>query len=361
MSPFQSLITQPIPFREFMELALYHPEHGYYAGGRAALGRKGDYFTSVSVGPIFGQLLTLQFREMWDLLGRPADFTIVEQGAHDGTFANDVLSHLQRESPDFFTSLRYKIIEPFDIPRARQGEKLGAFPNVTWHRTLDELAPFTGVHFSNELIDAFPVHVVRFRAGQWRELCVTPRLEWTEAPIDDPNLRAQLHDIPQVENYTTEINLEALEWAKNLSTKLQRGWLLAIDYGFARDQYYASARAQGTLRGYKSHKLATDLLATPGEIDLTTHVDFTTLAATFLASGLTLAGYTDQHHFLTPLVAKTFAEVPPTPQQSRAIKTLLHPEMLGATFKVLAISQQAPAPITGLQFARDPRQKLGLP
>src|SRR5213595_631438 len=114
----------PMPFARFMEHALYEPTYGYYSSGRCTLGRRGDYFTNVSVGPLFGRLLAAQFAEMWETLGRPTDFIIVEQGAHHGDFARDVLRTLREQAPDFFTAVRYWIIEPFPIPRERQRETL---------------------------------------------------------------------------------------------------------------------------------------------------------------------------------------------------------------------------------------------
>src|SRR3954467_11801091 len=140
-------VDGPQPFAWFMEQALYHPQHGYYSSGRATIGRKGDYFTNVSVGPLFGRLLAAQFAEMWERMGRVYAFTIVEQGAHDGQFANDVLGAAQKDSPEFFEAVRYQIIEPFSIWQGRQTQTLKRFHDkVEWSRSI---APFTGVHFSN--------------------------------------------------------------------------------------------------------------------------------------------------------------------------------------------------------------------
>src|SRR3954452_24338632 len=147
-------VDGPQPFAWFMEQALYHPQHGYYSSGRATIGRKGDYFTNVSVGPLFGRLMAAQFAEMWERMGKIDNFTIVEQGAHDGQFAFDVMDAAQRQQPDFFTALRYRIIEPFPVWQERQRETLeGRAParpeirdKVEWS---DSMKPFTGVHFSN--------------------------------------------------------------------------------------------------------------------------------------------------------------------------------------------------------------------
>ena len=141
-----------------MQQTLYHPDHGYYASGRCAIGRKGDYFTNVSVGALFGQLLALQFFEIWERLGKMDDFVIAEQGGHDGQFALDVLEFVQNELPEFFDALAYRIIEPFPTLEQRQRRSLEAFGDkVKWS---DSPEPFTGIHFSNELLDAMPVRLI---------------------------------------------------------------------------------------------------------------------------------------------------------------------------------------------------------
>ena len=154
-----------VSFAWFMEQALYHPEHGYYSSGRCAIGRKGDYFTNVSIGPLFGQLMMAQFAEIWEQLGKIDNFVIVEQGAHDGQFARDVLQSAQLRAPEFFEALDYRIIEPFPILRERQSRMLEPFRNkIEWRNSLE---PFTGVHFSNELLDAMPVRLI---STAWKSL-----------------------------------------------------------------------------------------------------------------------------------------------------------------------------------------------
>ncbi|MEP7071787.1 MAG: SAM-dependent methyltransferase, partial [Verrucomicrobiota bacterium] len=166
----------PISFARFMELALYHPVHGYYASGRAKIGRRGDYFTNVSVGSIFGRLLAAQFAQIWQLLRRPDTFRIVEQGAHDGTLAADVLNALRDSNPDCFRALHYGIVEPFPVWRGRQQKKLNAFSGkVFWAAALTELKPIVGVFFANELFDALPVHLLSLVRGSWKELFVNVR------------------------------------------------------------------------------------------------------------------------------------------------------------------------------------------
>ena len=362
----------PIPFRDFMDAALYHPEHGYYTSGRARIGRGGDFFTSVSVGPLFGALLARQFAEMWTRLGEPAEFALVEQGAHGGEFARDVLAALREIAPACFTAVRCEIIEPSESLRAAQRETLVEFAaaKVRWHPTLDALPPFTGVHFSNELPDAFPVHAVVWDGSAWRESHVAfegERFIFTEREISSDALRTALAKLPPVPTgYRTEINLAAPAWIAALAAKLVRGFVLVVDYGFSRAEYYRSERTAGTLTGYAQHRRVDDVLAAPGETDLTAHVDFTALAERAGEAGLRVAGFTDQHHFLVALGALHFpAEIPDTAasrRELRAFKTLMHPQMMGRSFQVLALEKgvESAASLAGFRFASKATQALGI-
>jgi len=384
----------PMPFRDFMELALYHREHGYYSSGRAAIGRKGDFFTSVSVGSLFGELLASQFLEMWQRLDCARDFHIVEQGAHRGDFARDVLAWAQSNAPDFFQSLRYVIIEPSASLRAQQSQTLGDFARdekIAWRESLADIAPFCGVHFSNELLDAFPIHLVRYSGGEWRERHVTivadaseneNELSWIDLPIQNAELNKQLTSVfpPRIENYTTEINLEALAWIDQLAQKLKRGWVLAIDYGYPRPLFYSTERTSGTLACCANHRRGFDPFENIGERDITAHVEFTSIAERAELRGFKLAGFTDQHHFLIALAKHFFAKNAPSAKQARAFQTLTHPQFLGAVFKVLVLeksledatkkndaprftapfSKASQSRLRGLEFASDARAALAM-
>ena len=365
----------PIPFRDFMESALYEPEHGYYFSGRAAIGRDGDFLTNVSVGPLFGRLLARQFVEMWDRLYRPTQFTIVEQGAHGGVFARDVLAALSDFAPDCFHSTRYVIVEPADPLRVRQEDALVhiAGGRLEWRASVAELEAFEGVHFSNELPDAFPVHRIRRTDGEWVERYVEwkdDRFHFTDGPLSSDALRKHVALLARnyPEGYETEVNLASGDWIASLAPKIRRGWVLLIDYGYPRDDYYRPERAAGTLSGYANHLRATDLLENPGEIDLTAHIDFTTLAECAEAAGLTPCGFTDQHHFMVGLSRLHFSDsealTPAKQKELREFKTLMHPNMMGASFKALCLEKpNAPdpsPPLSGFAFASDARVALGM-
>jgi len=327
-----------------MEQALYHPQHGYYSSGRAVIGRKGDYFTNVSVGPLFGQLLAAQFVEIWERLGKIDNFTIVEQGAHDGRFARDVLLAIRVRSPEFFSALRYRIVEPFPVWQDRQSQTLAEFGDrVEWRESLDRLEPFAGVHFSNELLDAMPMNL----RGRFVGLD-DGKFVFVEGPTD------------------ASMNQATLDWIENLSSKLERGFVIAIDYGFARAEF------REVLQIRTQHRLLDSPFEQIGEADITAHVNWTEIAERAEASGLRVAGFTDQHHFLTGIISK-FPEIVEEKKSKRALQTLLHPEMLGRAFQVLALGKDVDLatgqvrptgglaePIAGFTFARDPRAALGI-
>ncbi len=351
----------PIPFARFMEQALYHPAHGYYSSGRCAIGRGGDYFTSVSVGPLFGRMMAAQFAEIWEKMARPREFTIVEQGAHDGIFAKDVLEALRAAAPECFAAVRYRIVEPFAVFRRRQEETLSAFAEkVNW---LAEVEPFTGVFFANELLDAFPVHLVAAAGGEsWQERFVGLEAEgfvFTNRSLTNERLRDRLTKFPRpAEPYETEINLAALDWLDAFAPKLQRGVILVADYGLARADYYSPARTTGTLQCYSEHRALSSPLENAGGADLTAHLEWTSLAERAEECGLAIAGFTDQHHFLTGLLAGNPALV--AGGNSRALQTLLHPEFLGTKFQFLGLAKNFAESLGGFRFARDHRLALGL-
>jgi SAM-dependent MidA family methyltransferase len=366
----------PQSFAWFMQQALYHPEHGYYSSGRASIGRHGDYFTSVSVGPLFGQLLAAQFAQMWERLDQTDNFVIVEQGAHDGDFARDVLGFARKRWPEFFAALRYRIVEPFPILQDRQSQTLAEYERkIEWRDSIDALEPFTGVHFSNELLDAMPVHLICSRGpvagttagSQWNEKFVAldgDDFAFVAQPIVDPALRAFITKLPsRPAGYETEVNLAVLNWIANLATKLERGYVLVVDYGFRGDEFYAPYRTNGTLQCRAQHRLFTSPFHEIGHTDITAHIDWTSLAERAQKHGLSISGFTDQHHFITGIISERLRDQLPGNadlKTKRALQTLLHPEMLGRAFQLLALAKDVTTPLAGLKFARDAGAMLGL-
>lgn len=361
-----------------MEQALYHSSQGYYSSGRSAIGRHGDYFTNVSVGPLFGQLLAAQFAEIWHRLGKDGSgrgqriefIVIVEQGAHHGEFARDLLTAARKGWPEFFEHLRYQIIEPFPILQDRQSETLHEFEEkVLWAKSLSEIDPFVGIHFSNELLDSMPVHLIVSTGGGWREKFVAierDKFVFIDYPIVDPALKAQVDKLPErTAGYETEVNLAALDWIDKLGAKLLRGYVIAIDYGFARDEFYAPHRTTGMLQVRAQHRRLASPFEQIGHADITAHVDWTSLAERAEERGLCMHGFTDQHHFVTGILSELLpdeVEKNADPKNKRTLQTLLHPEMLGRAFQVLSLGKDVDVamPLAGFKFARDARAALGI-
>jgi SAM-dependent MidA family methyltransferase len=326
----------PVSFAWFMQQALYHPEHGYYSSGRCAIGRKGDYFTNVSVGPLFGQLLALQFLEIWERLGKINNFVIVEQGAHDGQFALDVLEFVQKRRPEFFDALRYRIIEPFPILKEQQCRMLEAFGDKIEWRASSE--PFTGVHFSNELLDAMPVRLISDGTEKLVGL-EGDKFVFVERPIDKAIL-----------------NQPALDWIDGIAANLQRGYVITIDYGCTNEDCRRNVQVRAQHRNLHSP------FDSIGDADITMSVDWESILKRAQANCLCVAGFTDQHHFLTGIISQFESGDRGQPlladsrKAKRELQTLLHPEMLGRTFQVLALAKNVGRegdPLAGFKFARD--------
>jgi SAM-dependent MidA family methyltransferase len=358
----------PIPFARFMELGLYHPQHGYYASGRANIGRRGDFFTNVSVGPLFGKLLATQFAEIWEKLGRPRDFKIVEQGAHDGVLAADVLRTLRQSASDCFAATFCFVVEPFPIWRARQKENLREFAEKTsWVASIDDMESFVGIHFSNELFDSLPVHLivsggVADGATVWNEKFVTLAVDNFAFATANANRSGLPLDhlglFPA--GFETEVNLAAPKLMSEIAAKLSRGVILTIDYGFPRAELYSLHRSQGSLQFRAKQKKLSSPFEQIGLADISAHVEWTSLAGAAQSSGARPIGFTDQHHFLTGIISKFFPDADFDASEKRALQTLLHPEMLGRNFQVLALGKDFNETFAGFQFARDPMTALGI-
>ena len=348
----------PLTFARFMELALYHPEFGYYASGRAHIGREGDFYTNVSVGPVFGRVLAGQFQEMWHHLGCPAPFVVVEQGAHTGQFAADVL----RALPDKFP-IHYHIVEPSPVLRQQQNAALAPLGrSVHWAASLEELPEFTGVHFSNELIDALPFHLVRSTGSGWEELRVGLEHDTLTFQTTAPSsaIAAEMARLPQRPAGTmAELRPAVRDWIRSVSDRMGAGFILVVDYGFPREALLAPHRREGTFSCYRHHRRDARPLEDPGEKDITAHVDFSALADAARDSGFHVEGFADQYHFLvgaSETLLRSLEGPPDAASQKtlRALQTLLHPESMGTQFHYLALAKDVPSgeKLSGFRHSR---------
>lgn len=363
----------PIPFARFMEQALYHPKFGYYTRaaepeeriGQSRIGWDGDYYTSFDVHPILAQTLARQIRQVDERLGSPDPFTVIEMGPGKGLLARDFLAACEKDSPALFARLRYLLIERSPTMIAEQRRALApwlAYDNVSWLNSLSELAAgsLTGVLLSNELVDAFPVHRVKIVQGEPKELYVADadgRFVEQTGPLSTPALarylaRLAAMDITLPEGYTTEINLEAMAWMKEVARVMGRGVVLTIDYGHTAQDLYGPDRARGTLLCYWKQLTSEDPYTRVGLQDMTAHVDFTALATAGDEAGLHVTGFTNQMSFLMSLgVEQELDRLEPGTKEFQEIVQLLRPDGMGRTFKILIQHKGIAEPVLdGLRF-----------
>jgi SAM-dependent MidA family methyltransferase len=366
-----------ITFAEFMEIVLYH-EVGYYSQRARSMGQRGDFFTSVHLGDAFGAMLAVQLVEIWQRLGSPPSFDLVEMGAGQGWLARDILIHLRDYYAQCFACVSYTIVEKSPDLIDQQKNTLQSLPdNVIRWQTWSELGSqsIRGCIFSNELVDAFAVHQVQKVDDCLLEVYVTlegDRLVETLQPLSTEaiadyfqaaNIDLLSPDYP--EGYRTEVNLQALDWLKTVADRLTQGYLITIDYGYSARRYYNPGRAKGTLQCYYQHQVHGDPYIQLGQQDITAHVDFTALQTQGDRLGLVSLGLTQQAAFLmylglgdriAALVAGLAGGAPLDRLKTRdALHRLIDPTGLGG-FGVLVqgkgLSDDAiKVPLTGLTTA----------
>ncbi len=359
-----------ITFAEYMEIVLYHPELGYYAQNTGQIGARGDFFTSPHTGAAFGELLSEQFVEMWRQLGSPP-FTLVEMGAGQGLLAADVLLYLRHQHPDFFNSARYWIVEKSEALIREQKQRLSAFEAQVEWKSYEEIAPDSviGCFFSNELVDAFPVHQFVVMNGRLNEIFVTVQDgEFAEVagPLSTPAIESFFArygvDLIKLGNgYRSEVSLAALEWVETVAGRLQKGYVLTIDYGYSAAQYYAPLHAEGTLQCYYRHTLGDNPYVHVGRQDITTHVNFTALEQHGYTSGLKRVGFTRQNFFLwalglgerlvalnAPGAIGSNDDLQAALHQRQMLRLLTDPAGLGEFGVLIQSRGEAPGPLKGL-------------
>ena len=339
-----------ITFAKFMEQALYHPEYGYYTAERERIGKKGDFFTSSSVHSCFGRLIARQLEQMWQLLGR-GDFVIVEQGAGEGHLCLDILDALSETAPEFYDYLEYRLIEISPDNRQRQEELLQhhlSSGRVTWCELAD-IQEIQGCFISNELLDAFPVHLIEKHAGELREIYVVNKdgcFSEELRPLSSSSIEEyfQSVNIEPAEGNRCEVNLAAGDWMSQVAGALQRGFVLTIDYGYLAEELYAPYRHAGTLLCYHQHQTNENPYQRVGGQDITAHIDFTSLQKVGEQHNLETLYFGQQYQFLMGLgflemlIELESRETDPAKAQALRmnLKTLILPEGgMGESFKVL--------------------------
>ena len=402
MSHLRTLIADrirtegPISVAEFMRLSLYHPSYGYYARASRRTGRAGDFFTSVDVGPVFGELLARQFAEMWEIVQpaagcrppaafdsnpnpesrtpNPEFFDLVEAGAGSGRLARDVLDALALHHPALYSRVRLHLVEIAAAARAAQIETLGPHASTLVFSSESLPKSVTGVIFANELLDALPTHAVVMAKEGLREVFIDVK----SADGNDPEFVefGGEPSTPELERYLAaagvqlepgwhaEINLEAPAWIRQAARSLQRGFLMLLDYGHEAAALYSTSHSAGTLTTFQHHTSGNraSMLQDPGEHDITAHVDLTTVTRTAEAAGLGTLGRLDQTYFLLGLGLagmldeRRLLEAPALSEveglkKRLALKTLMLPGGLGSTLKVLIFGKDVGIPkLKGLSY-----------
>jgi SAM-dependent MidA family methyltransferase len=375
----------PMPFSRYMELCLYHPDLGYYMRSAEQFGKAGDFYTSSDVHAVFGRLLARQFEEMWRALGCPARLDVIELGPGRGLFARDVLDWSAKKFPEFFRALHYRLVERSGKLRQALEERLqqhiaegkasicagleedwqgaGQRPVSTQCARTQSVAAQDAIVFANEFFDALPVEVATGEGELWVDARDDRFLEVLVAPSAAVLEYLDRYSVHPAAGERVEAGLAAQGWMARLAGRVQRGFVLVIDYGYTRDQLLAG-RHRGTVMAYREHTASANPYEAPGEQDITAHVNFTALAAAAEQAGLTKLGLVTQSQFLMGIgEANQFADAfedckLPQEHAKRALqlKHLVTPAGMGETFHALVLSRGlepgATDRIAGMSFAQ---------
>jgi len=333
-----------ITFADFMGLALYHPEHGYYTSGKEKIGKKGDYYTSSDVHPVFGELIARQLEQMWRLMGK-GRFTVVEMGAGKGWLCYDIINLIKKKFPEFYEEVDYKIVEISRSLIERQSNTLkGLEEKVSWESFSADgfsFEPVIGSFLSNEFVDSLPVHQVIVEDNCLKEIYVTTKDDVFCEVIDelsDPVLEDYFKElkINLKEGQRAEVNIKILDWVKNISHYLKRGFVITIDYGHLAEDLYSQERCRGTLMCYYEHATSENPYKRVGSQDMTSHVNFSSLMEAGNRCGLSTTGFTRQSRFLIALgILDKMNEAQGDISKLLTIKNLLLPGGMGDVFKIL--------------------------
>ena len=343
----------PIPFSQFMEWCLYHPEYGYYRSGGMNIGKDGDFYTSPCIHPIFGGMIAKQLSQMAKQVGGKT-FDVVEQGAGSGFLCVDILQWAKRNVTPFYQRLRYYLLETSSSLIKEQRERLAEYERegkVFWmdpETAKEGKNLFEGCFLSNELVDAFPIHQIIFNHGELKEIYVTEdhgQLKEEPGDLSDSRIASYFEsmDIVLQEGQKAEVNLKALDWMENVARCLKKGFVLTIDYGYCAPELYSPSRREGTLLCYAHHQTSDNPYEQLGEQDITSHVNFTSLIQKGEQVGLHFTGLVPQYRFLIALgllqemesLEREMSKIDAL-QLRLSLKHLIEPEMgMGEVFKVL--------------------------
>lgn len=326
-----------------MEMALYEHELGYYTSQKTRIGRSGDFYTSSHLHPAFGMMIGKQIEDMWKIMDRPSAFQIVEMGSGAGYLCKDILDYLKNR--ELFNSLNYTIVELNPAMKTSQQNLLTDFSDrVSWASSIRELNNIKGCILSNELLDAFPVHIIEMNDeieeifvstnnGKLTEIKGTPSTSGIADYIKEFSIELE-------KGHRTEINLEIKKWLNEIDSALTEGFILTIDYGYSSADYYSEDRNRGTLLCYHKHQMTEDPYQNTGEQDITSHVNFSSVKKWGDDFGIKTIGFCRQGTFLVSLgIDEVIAEIHKNsadyPFEVARIKKLILPGTMGETHKVI--------------------------
>ena len=326
-----------------MDMALYYPGLGYYTSPEFVIGRKGDFYTSSHLHAIFGMIIGKQLEEMWEIMQKPSDFSAVEIGAGRGYLCKDMLEYLKNRH--IFHSLNYIIAELNPVLRENQRNFLSDFSDkINWVSSVNELHGIRGCIFSNELLDAFPVHLVK-KEDVLKEIFISFNENYFIEQYQDVSsidiinyLKHFSVEIPR--GYRTEINLRIKDWLRDIAEALSDGFLLTVDYGYIAQEYYEEDRTKGTLLCYHKHQVTENPYKNIGKQDVTAHVNFSSLKRWGDEIGFKTIGYCPQGTFLVALgidelITELYGDSPDYEAHILKIKGLLLPQGMGESHKVM--------------------------
>lgn len=355
----------PLSFRDFMEMALYYPELGYYNSSQNKIGTDGDFYTSANLTAAFGAMIGRQIEEMWRNLEKKP-FKIVEYGAGTGLLCHDILDYL-KNNISLYNSLTYSIIEKSSSMREIQKKHL--HEKVSWYNSIQEITEINGCILSNELIDNFSVHQV-IMEDQLKEVFVDYKDGFIEilkpAKQELADYLAALN-VQLPEGFRTEINLEAVSWIKDISKSLKKGYVITIDYGSLSAELYSNRRSCGTLLCYYKHQKNDNPYQFIGQQDITTHTNFSAISHWGSQYGMDCCGSVDQAQFLLALGIKEYQNSAlnnnPNNLAQAMQESLINYRLLidmGMKFKVLIQQKGVPEyPLSGLKFINSSKAVFG--
>ena len=357
-------VRGPIPFSRYMELCLYQPSLGYYSRPAEQFGKAGDFYTSSDVHAVFGRLLARQFEEMWRALGSPIELELLELGPGRGLFAQDVLDWSEKKFPEFFRALRYSLFERSLTLQEKLRNNLARHLASGKARILGpagdlrSAAAGAQIIFGNEFFDALPVEVLSARGSLRLDAQNGIFLEtWAPSSAEEMEFLDRYSVHPE-EDERVEASLLAVRVMEELASAMTRGFVVIVDYGYTRDEQLAG-RHRGTIMAYRKHSASANPYEAPGEQDITSHVNFTALAASMDKFGVTTAKLRTQSQFLMGIGEATqfgdaFEDCRLPQERAKVelqLKHLVTPLGMGETFQVLVGRKGvAPVRLSGLSF-----------